>query len=560
VTSESPRRGISAAVPLHAAMAAVVAAAALSVWPAAEPASAAASARVMELGGLAYVAAWALARRRTWRLFVIWTLVVAGTAFSMWLIVQYRFIAPPDLKVAALDALGRAVSAPFPQLVPWEPFANGSATLLEGLIVVATGLALGRGPAVMRGAAALAAVVMAAACLLMASRGAWMAVAVGLAVLVAYRFIARWQMALAAVAAAGLLAVVAGTVNGGTPWWIRWAGAAGRPDRLDVYGQAVALLRDMPFTGVGAGDQFAAAASRYVLLIQVPFLTYAHNLTLQLWLAHGLFGLAAWYGLAAASAVAAAAGERAGLGRRFRGVWAGLLAIHVHGLSDARQFVDPWTWAPFFALTGVLAAYVARPECRLRSATAWSPLAVAVGVVLAAAAGRGVPMAAWDVNRGAIEQARGDRLAGDGAGGGAVERARAAAHFERALERAGDDGPALRRLGLLALSEERHADAARLLAHAWAVEPGHAPTRKAYGLAAVWIGDVPLAASILAPVPGISDELVTWSRYRREQGELPLAIAAAGTALAIAPDQPEVAAWLERLQGEARASVPAAVR
>ena len=46
---------------------------------------------------------------------------------------------------------------------------------------------------------------MAAACLLTASRGAWLAVAVGSAVLVAYRSIARWQMAIAAVAAAGLL-------------------------------------------------------------------------------------------------------------------------------------------------------------------------------------------------------------------------------------------------------------------------------------------------------------------------------------------------------------------
>ena len=160
---------------------------------------------------------------------------------------------------------------------------------------------------------------MAAACLLSASRGAWLAVAVALAVLVAYRSIARWQLALAAAAVAGLLAVVASTVAGGTPWWIRWAGAAGRPDRLDVYGQAVALLRDVPFTGLGAGDQFAAAVSKYVLLIQVPFITYAHNLTLQLWLAYGLVGLAAWSALAAAIAVAAAAGERAGLGRRFRG-------------------------------------------------------------------------------------------------------------------------------------------------------------------------------------------------------------------------------------------------
>jgi hypothetical protein len=138
-----------------------------------------------------------------------------------------------------------------------------------------------------------------------------------------------------------------------------------------------------------------------VLLIQVRFITYAHNLTLQVWLAWGLAGLCAWWALAAASLVAADAGERAGLGRRFRGVWAGLLAIHLHGLSDARQFVDLWTWAPFFVLTGVLAGYVSRSECRLSRRTAWSPPAVAVAVALAVIVGRGHPLAAWQANLGA---------------------------------------------------------------------------------------------------------------------------------------------------------------
>ena len=144
------------------------------------------------------------ARRRAWRPVVIWTLVVAGTAYGAWLIVQYRYLAPPDVKVAALDAIGRAVSAPFPQLVPWAPFANSSATLLEGLVVVAAGLALGRGSAVMRGAAAAR----------RGRDGGWRAcspprVAPGwrsrsaLAVLVAYRYIARWQVAIAAVAGCG---------------------------------------------------------------------------------------------------------------------------------------------------------------------------------------------------------------------------------------------------------------------------------------------------------------------------------------------------------------------
>ena len=70
------------------------------------------------------------------------------------------------------------------------------------------------------------------------------------------------------------------------------------------------------------------------------------------------------------------------------------------------------------------------------------------------------------------------------------------------------------------------------------------PTRKAYGLALVWTGDAAIAASLLAPVPGMASELATWSRFREERGERPLALSAARTSLAIAPDQPEVAGWL----------------
>jgi hypothetical protein len=116
-----------------------------------------------------------------------------------------------------------------------------------------------------------------------------------------------------------------------------------------------------------------------------------------------------------------------------------------------------------------------------------------------------------------------------------------------------DDGPALRRLGMLALDAGRHTDADRWLARAWAVEPGHVPTRKAYGLAAVWSGDTALSAQLLAPVPGMADELSTYSRWRHQRGEIPLAVAAARTSLAIAPDQPEVAAWLSSLERQTAA-------
>ena len=163
----------------------------------------------------------------------------------------------------------------------------------------------------------------------------------------------------------------------GKPGGFASAAAAGRPDRLGVYDHSLTLLRDAPFSGIGSGDQFARVLSKYALLIQVPFLTYSHNLSLDVWLEYGLLGFAAWWALAAAIAVAAVAGERAALGWRFRGLWLGLLAIHAHGLTDARQSVDVWTWLPFFAIAGAFAAHVSRHRLRVSLGWACAPLGVA---------------------------------------------------------------------------------------------------------------------------------------------------------------------------------------
>ena len=544
---------VSAAAGLHLAMAALVLSAGMATWAAADPVSAVAQAKAVAMGGVGYVLCWALARRRGPRAGLLAATLGLGAMCGAYYIFQYRHFALPEAKIASLDAIGRALSGPWPRLGGWSPFANSLATLLEGLAAVAVGVALSRGAAVTRTLAAAAAAVIAAALLLSASRGAWLAVAVSLAALVAYRPVVRWPAAFAVAATAALFAVVAGTVAAGGPWWIRAAAAAGRPDRLDVFAQAAALLRDVPFTGVGPGDQFATAVSKHVLLIQVPFLTYAHNLGLQVWLELGLLGLAAWCALAAAVGVAAVAGERAGLGRRFRGLWAGVLAVHVHGLVDARQFVDPWTWLPFFLLVGVIAGHVSRGSCRVPRLAAALPVVAGAVVVVAALAGRGVPRAAWQVNLGAVDQGRADASAAAGdAAGAAGPRAAAVRRYSRALELAPDDGPALRRLGGMALEDGRYAEAARLLGRAWAAEPGHAASRKAYGLAAVWIGDTSLAASLLGAVPGMAAELSIWSRWRHDRGEADLALSAARTSLAIAPQQPEVAAWLRELEAGPR--------
>lgn len=536
------------ALVLHAWVAGFIAAAVIGVWAAPERASATSSLRMFVLGGLLHAAVWLAARRAPRHRVVPLVVVLGGALAAIAFLTQYRDIVA-DAKVTLPHLIGLATSRFSPPLGWWTPQTNTVGTLLDGLVCVAVGLALARGPLGPRVVGGAAAALMALGIVVSASRGSWLAVLAALAAAA----VAAWpgrkpRPALAgAVAATVLLAVVATAVAPGVPWWMRLAARAGRPDRLEVYRHALTLVRDTPFTGIGAGDQFAGALSSYALLIQVPFLTYAHNLVLDVWLELGLPGLAAWCGLAAALAAAAVAGERARLGWRFRGVWAGLLAIHLHGLTDARQSVDGWLWLPFFVLTGLLAAALSRHGVRLPRPWAFSPLVVAAAVVVAVAGGRGPVRAAWLANLGALAQARGDRLA-ETSDARAAARDESRARFARALQLNPRDVSARRRAGLLALESGQFADAAGHLGEAWREDPENRTTRKAYGLASVWTGDLDRAAWLLQEPPGMAAELTTWSQWRASRGEAALAIAAARVALRLEPAQPEVAAWLARLE------------
>ena len=128
-------------------------------------------------------------------------------------------------------------------------------------------------------------------------------------------------------------------------------------------------------------------------------------------------------------------------------------------------------------------------------------------------AGRGSPVAAWEANLGAVAQARAD-LGGVDDSTRAALQATARAHFERALDADASDVPALRRLGIVELDADHHVAAARLLRRAWLIEPSNLATRKAYGLAAMWTGELDTAATLLTDAPGMTNELNAWSHWR----------------------------------------------
>ncbi len=550
--STSPRStktagGIAVAPAVHVAMAALVASTAVGVWAAPERGSALVTAQAIAAGAAGYAAiAWAGRQRVGLGPAVQLLLVLVTTLAALYFLTQYRHLAF-DAKLPAIHALALRISARFPQWDIWTPFPNSIATLLDGVFGAALGLALSRrGAIATRGLAAAAAVVLGAVLAAAASRGSLLAVIAATAVglWASFRLPAPGLRVVVAAAVAVGLAVLGAAMWSSTPWWMSVAALAGRPDRLDVYRDALTLLRDVPFTGIGAGDQFAASLSKYALLIQVPYLTYAHHLVLEIWLEFGLPGLASWWALAAATAVTAVAGERAGLGWRFRGLWIGLLAVHLHGFSDARQSVDLWTWVPFFVLTGLLAAAVARHDVRATRSMVFAPVVVALLVTVVVVGSRGPVVAAWHANLGAVAQARADF--GDGSSGtppGEAER-----QFTLALAANPADAPALRRLGILELDLDRHAEALAHLAAAYTADGSNVSTRKAYGLAAMWTGDIELAARLLNGLPAISDELTAWSNWRRSRAELPLAANAAKVSLAIDPTQTALATWLAGLE------------
>jgi putative inorganic carbon (HCO3(-)) transporter len=496
---------------------------------------------------------------------------LAGAALALYVVLQFPYLGY-DAKIAPIHRLGVALGSLVPRVAGWAPMPNTVATALEGLVPLAVAVAIGSmrpwslnptRASFYEGLAAASAAVMVLAVLVVASRGAWIALgAGGLAAACAWGLGPRARARGKAVAAAATAVAVLGVATAvhliePSVAGVRLSSVFDRPDRLSVYANSLLLVRDFPFTGIGPGDQFAMALSRYVLLIQVPFLTYAHNLYLGIWLELGLLGMVAASILAGALLAAVVVGERTVAGAWFRGAWVGAFVILVHGMMDARQLVDRWSWLPLFLLLGLAAARLARREVRVPPAAFAVPLALAAAF-LAAAWPCLVPLQAkWQANRGMLAEARAELGALD-----QPARDRLLADARRGFEAsvAADPGQptARRRLGLMAIDERRFEQAYDDLRASWRSEPGNPVTRKALGLACAWTGRVAAARELLAPFEAIFDELNAWSWHWEQEGRLEQAIYATRTALLLSPANREVAARLASL--ESRPTAPQTAR
>jgi len=503
--------------------------------------------------------------RRWWRAIAA-LIVLTGALLSLYFITQYDRFGYAE-NVGMISHLGALIGKFVPPAVIWVPMDNGVATFLEGVLFLAVALVVAEKRWAWRIGGAVGVSLIALALLMSASRGAWLAVLVAAVLWVAlYWRPARVVAIVGAVLALGLVIYVIVrhdiTVLGEIPIVNRTlAPLFIRPDRLDVYRNSVYLIQDFPLTGIGIGGQFPMVLSKYALLIQVPFLTYSHNLYLEVWLEQGLVGAIAWLWLMVALYQAARTYARPGdrEGRPYtdflyQGTWLGLTAIFVHGLSDARQYADLWSWFPFFALLGLNAAIILRRTSAMAPSTVpgwqrWVFPVGAVGVFLVVAMLSLHPLSATvHANLGCILQARGDLSASLSEAQRSTLRQQAVNHYLRAIQVAPYNRTAQQRLGVILMDEGRFGEAVERLEIAQRADPGNTATHKALGLAYVWVGELEKAKPLLRNAPDIIKELNAWGGWRDTQQQTEQSINAYRMSLLLEPDQPVLKELLDQLE------------
>ncbi|MBI1280450.1 MAG: hypothetical protein GC179_20175 [Anaerolineaceae bacterium] len=392
--------------------------------------------------------------------------------------------------------------------------------------------------------------------LLTYSRGAYVGVVlaamIGLAAVGARRLSGRQAVLLVMGMLALIVLLIGGiiVIGSSVPFVASLIGVT--TSRLEIYRNSLMLAGDYIFTGMGLGDTFAMVYSRYSLMIFVPQITYTHNLFLAILLGQGIVGLVAFliaiiafYVFVIRVMVVVKITE---LDPLFYGAWVGVTATLIHGLTDARQYVEsPFNLPLLFigmALTVGCGINALRAEAfedsTLNRRRNWQRLRlITVGCVVLLAAGlvifRKPVLAAFYTNLGALDETREDSVISSNLREDERESylKYALSNYEQALAIDPDYPNANRRLGNLELNMGVFEAAVPLLEKSYAAQSGYQASIKGLGLAYMWVGRTQDAACVfknLADVPGMNSELYTWQNYRNGQDQVLLSAYALETA------------------------------
>lgn len=195
------------------------------------------------------------------------------------------------------------------------------------------------------------------------SRGAWLALAVGLWVMVVARYPRLWWE-IPIIVGFVLLAGRAWTVPHARELFLGLDSTGTSLSRLAVWGRALAMMRDAPLTGLGLNLFPVVVEARYPLPGPEVAPPHAHNLLLQVGVDLGLLGMIAYLVLLVTCLVrvgqavtAFRTRENASMVALSAGLLGSLVVAGLHGLLDAVTWVarpSPLLW---ILLALILATY-----------------------------------------------------------------------------------------------------------------------------------------------------------------------------------------------------------
>lgn len=457
-------------------------------------------------------------------------------------------------KIESLTRIGEAIQAALPPLVAHQMQPNVVAGLLVMIVPFQIALLLDRSGGGWRWLMAFALVLAALGLLLTTSRGAWLALGIGLGIWILWQARTRiasrpWPstqtlrlaalLAIIAILLGGLLLLVP---NGPQRLLALVPGQNQLPSRALLWSRALFLIQDLPFTGGGLGS-FPALDSAYVFPIWrwaqyradifVPNY-HSHNLWLDVAVEQGLLGLTALLWLQVTFVIMVCRGWRAANAPGEVDPWTRLLfqaavvsalVLAIHALVDDVPYGSRAMLLSLAPL-GVVAA-LTPPAVRQSRPAVWA-LALPVLLILLSALALAFQrplLAAWQADLGAVAQAKVELagyldedwdLAGVRAG---ADWSQAASRFERSLAADPEQAAANLRLGLIRLGQGDHEGAIPLLELAFARQPRRQAARQALAEAYLLAGRLEESTVLWDGVDDAGAKLERLALSYRKKGE-----------------------------------------
>ena len=327
-------------------------------------------------------------------------------------------------------------------------------------------------------------------------------------------------------------------------------------ERIAIWQSMRPLVDDYLFTGSGLGSTTMVYSS-YVMMLHVGYLSYAHNLYLQIAIEQGIPGLIAfiWLISSAAHTVMNPQADRVP-GQSLRvAALASLTVLVVHGMVDAVPYVSaavPLMFLPIgftFAFHVVPNGVSAIAETRRHSAHRTRRIAVvgAIGLVALGALLLPTSGAVLHTNLGAVSQTSAElshyrwpdwpiqdalRRSPD------IDLSEAVAHYETALRWDPHNSSANRRLGQIELSQGEYDAAQHHLTTAYEASPGQRNTRQLLGESYAISGNITEAATLWRTIDLSAGQLDLRQWWYEHIGEDTYArrIAEAGSATQLLPE------------------------